>query len=366
MKFNKKVAVFLALVSFLVGHPSFAAFLHNVQLFGGYGQDGTKTVSGTVTESFARSWNFLSYTVNASSTHNVPSGSIINSLQPATVSGTVSVGAGYPGGRASSLQRTADSGRGPGGGSGRPTIDGGGTYGGAGGACIGAGGDGGASDSSFAHGSVGLGFQPGLVGSGGGAGMSNSSSNGAGGAGGGRFILCSASTITLNSSSIITAKGSNGQSTTAAGGGGSGGVVALLSSVSLSLASGSTIDVSGGNGGSGTSGGGSGGGGLVYLMAPSISNSATINLAQGTAGSGGSSTSPSAGTAGSTISITGTPSLPLMVWMLDHPNQMRTVAGGKYLCMSAEALSGVIARWKYAEGDRNFCFYDLWEKKRVA
>lgn len=118
-----------------------------------------------------------------------------------------------------------------------------------------------------------------------------------GGNGGGGMIVESGGSITVASTSTISANGANGGigvataavPTLSGGGGGSGGLLLFKAAKSVTFASGATLQVIGGNGGNGVtgnaSGGGGGGGGQVVIIAPTSSTSgSTVTLTGGTAG----------------------------------------------------------------------------------
>lgn len=278
---------------------------------GGDGSDGAVT-KGAVTETTPTQYNASTFTQSSSTTYSVKSGTVINAKTSITINGTLTVQTAMPGSTGSSAGNpfNAGNGAGPAGGSGNVAN----AVGGAGGGNAGKGGDG-APYTASAHlwlkGGKAIALTPGGTGSGGvGAGYTSAAD---GGAGGGNLRLISAGAITIASGGAVEAKGTAGGNGDAGGGGGSGGDLLLYSLVSITQTG--TSSVAGGNGGNGSGygGGGGGGGGFLLRHSPSNTGAGTITVSGGSAGtSGAGGGTAGAGDTGLSISITGTPNLPLI------------------------------------------------------
>lgn len=322
--------------------------------FGGNGVDGAISNPTTQTLPFqqnATTWALTGANTYTLGTTNTVSGpAVLNATSTFTLGDasnastiTVAAGTGAAGGASVTGNTTnvsdGTTGSGPGGG----TAGHGGTFdhGGGGGGGFGGGGGGGG------NGTSGQAYNPGgqtypailLGGSGGGSGTvfdaSTGDITGAAGNGGGSLIVCAVGAINCKTVSVINCKGGNGTaaSLSAGGsGGGSGGLVLLASQVSVTVAG--TINVSGGNGSNGAGadgfggGGGGGGSGRIILWAPTITTTgSTFTMSGGTGGTAGSgSTNGASGSSGAQQSVTGTPNLPLLVWL-------NTSQGSNSLCL---------------------------------
>ena len=283
--------------------PALASYTKNAQVFGGNGST-VRSITGTVTETYTQSFQYRSYTSGAGSTHNVISGTTFNSVGPVVISGAV-VGTG-----------------GSSGGEGGYGIAG--DKAGSGGSCVGEGGFVIGGQGNRAGGFT-ISIHPGITGSGGQSSAKSNDAAGVGGVGGARLVFCSASSITVNGSGSIACNGTNGGGSNNGGGGGSGGVIGLFSLTSVTCASGSNLSAKGGNGGPGSNYAGcGGGGGLIYVMAPTVSLLGTTNVSPGSKGTGGGTGQD--GSAGQVVSIAGVPCLPLVIWMMDHPSEMKQIA----------------------------------------
>lgn len=252
--------------------PLFSA----VRIFGGSGDEGAYTLSGTATLSQGE-YFFSSLTINASAVLTIDKAVYIRVSGDVIINGTVNV-------------TTATAG----GGSYATAIHGG-FLGGFTGTGIGAG-------VGNVSGGVSYSYILAPHGSGGASGFINNVdaiNNGAliapGGRGGGGLIIDAGGTITVNG--VINAIGGNGgvgatsspNSQVSGGGAGSGGLILLRSLRSIVASATATLDVRGGKGGNpaanSDSGGFGGGGGIISLIAPSVNTTgATLLLAGGVNG----------------------------------------------------------------------------------
>lgn len=310
--FNRILAAFLAILVF--SSPALADIKTRAVNFGGDGRNGTVAISSNTTETAVFSRNYLSYTVNNGIIHTVKHGSIIQSVGPVTINGTLAVSADFVGGTASA-NRVSNAGAGPGGGTTR--YDDG--FGGGGGGNGGAGGAGGSDSANFTsagNGGKAIGIACWSWGGGGSSGSPKSTAQiaGSGGAGAGSVRILSPRQISIPSGGTIQAlgvAGTSGVSSASGGGGGAGGQSLLYSLTSIVLNG--TINLSGGNGGNGVGGrpgAGGGGGGVSLRFAPSVPAGGTVTLAGGTAGTG--ETGMQNGGTGVNIIITDYPSIPLI------------------------------------------------------
>lgn len=250
-----------------------------VKIFGGTGEQGDYTLSGSATFSDG-DYYFRNFTINAGATLTISRAARLFISGFCTIAGSVVVTTATAGGAGGYVpgNTIAPIGRNTGGGIGGGSGNAGRTYN----------------------------FVASSVGSGGGSGMvyptTASNDVGApsfGGDGGGGLLIESAGPLLVSGS--ITARGGNaslnndivsGNPTMAGGGGGSGGLISLKSLVSVTVTPAATLDVRGGNGsdGVGTAGGVAcggcgGGGGQVLLVAPlANSTGATILLTGGAGG----------------------------------------------------------------------------------
>lgn len=246
-----------------------------VKIFGGTGDQGDYTLSGT--ETFDKGYYYYrNFTINPGATLTISKFAKIFCSGNVTINGAINITYLANGGAifATSVIGASGglSGSGPGAGSGSNAL-GGEAYNYAA-APYGSGGAGGYS--SFANNSGGT-----LAG---------------GGRGGGGLWIEAGGTITVGAT--ISARGENGGAgilTTgtgdlSGGGGGSGGLILLSSLKSVTVSPGATLDVRGGNGGNAATGnakgGYGGGGGQAVLISPSINATGAIILnSGGTAGS---------------------------------------------------------------------------------
>jgi hypothetical protein len=291
--------------------------------FGGNGSDGAVVLNSSGTGDLMRSYNGTNITFG---------GNVTASHTQINATGTVTFGTGtiqtqnrgYGGGPAlatASKSGAAGFGPAPGQGGAVGTIGGGGGGAGAGGS----GGDGGACVAGAANEGNG-GDIPSVVsfdGSGGGTGAAGAGGQGgAGGYGAGTVRVCARGAINLGSAvgrAILLSAQAGSPATVLGGGGGGGGAGSafLYSQDSISTNT-ADIDALGGDGGAGAGaggdGGGGGGGGFVLRMSPS-NGALPVNVTGGLGGSG--TISGSAGTDGTSVSITGTPALPVIGYHAD-------------------------------------------------
>lgn len=325
---NKFIATLAALSLTLA--PAYAAYNVNVVLFGGHGQDGDVTKSGS--ESAQVLVNAKKFTV--SGTWNIKSGSVVNCVSDALITGIINVGTGAKALTFTSAVFNGGPTRGTGIGAGEANGIYGDQYvGGSGGGFGGKGGYGGRSSAS-SYATVGGGtYTPDLMagGSSGGSGRYISSppsgTAGAPGDGGGSFKLYSAAGITISGSGVVHIDGGNGGagSSASGGGGGSGGygLFAALKYIVCSATNGCTAK--GGNGGGSTSGfgnGAPGGGGYLTFIAPSVSLTGGTDRSAGSAGSGGTDyTAPGSADAGIALSIVAIPTYQIIA-AVDSKNKV--------------------------------------------
>lgn len=361
---------------------------------GGDGSDGAVIISTNTTDSIVRSTNATTFGVNSGVTLTVHNGTNINSTGAMTITGTVAASPDIAGGAATaslSGQQHAGSGLSVG------TISdqnagslGGGGSGGQGGGFGGAGGNAGVFASDIpAQGGGAIGIGSGYAGSGGGSGQCNSAHAAInGGNGGSYFRLASAGVITIVvTTGNLTADGQVGPNATSgsgdgAGGGGSGGGVYIYSTTTNGIVQNGGGSAKGGNGGTGAAfGNGGGGGGGYYLrQCPGgPTGSGTISVAGGTASGSGS---PANGSSGASLSISGTPTFPLIAehdrqhkdmiasgWQKSnhkrgHEAPMFAVARAKSICygdgehweMSGRDHCTLLAAWKAKDGKE---FYEI-------
>lgn len=289
--------------------------------FGGNGASGAVT-KGATTESNILQINATTFSQTASTTWQPVSNSVVNSTSTQTYAGTTSVQGGWSGGQLGNGNQAPGNGAGPAGGEAITNyVSGSGGNGGAGGTRGGIGEipfQGQAQPFSRTAGS----------GSGGIYVVAALAPGYAGANGGGLLTVCSAGALSITGT--INAIGATGAANTLTAatnygvGGGAGGTVYLSSLVSVTNSG--TISVAGGAGGlvNGTNttndGGMGGGGGWAVLHSPS-NTVGTITLSGGAGGVASNATNNNNGGAGSTgqsLSITGTPSLPLIGWNIDH------------------------------------------------
>lgn len=294
---------------------------------GGSGADGAITKT-TQTETTVIEQNATTWTNTASDTYTVHSGTVINGSTSITVPGTLAVSADIPGGYAGTATHfNAGSGQ-SGGSGGGVTASSSVAPGGGGGGGAGAGGTGGSWTTVVYLLGGGAGVpqpHPGWTGSGGSS--AGNSTPVAGGNGGGVVRLCSAGAITVSSGGSLTAIGGNGVAADAGSGGGSGGGVFIYSTTSITQTG--TGSVAGGNGANAsTYGGGGGGGGGMYLRhSPSNTGAGTITVSGGAGGTApGGGTAGTAGSSGVSISITGTPTFPLIAEQEKHADELAVLA----------------------------------------
>lgn len=293
--------------------------------FGGDGSDGAVT-KGAATQSTPYIINATTFSQTASTTWTVEQHGQINCTGVATISGTITafpcMWGGSPAGY-NTWPAIGGHGAGPAPGvCGYPfsTISAGYEAAGSGGGCGGGGGRGGTgAESAGAQGGQSVAIHPGITGSGGGGSAKNGDIQ-RGGKGGTRFIIAAKGAITIDSGATINAKGQDGTGFEA--GGGSGGVVGLFSETSITNSG--TINVTGGNGGSGAGiGGGGGGAGWIVLMAPSITQG-TLTVSGGTAPY--TAAGAASGESSTPLIIEDVPTLPLIVWVIDHVEDVAKVA----------------------------------------
>lgn len=299
--------------------PAIAAYSPNAVLFGGRGDDGDVTKSGTETAPVIV--NARRFTV--SGTWNAKSGTIINSTSDVTITGTVNVATNLQTVPLVPAQDTGVTFRGAGLGAGQCNQAYGGNYtGGSGAGFGGKGGDGGTAHGSTYRTLGGNTYTPDAmpVGSSGGNGYyvpsSGTGNPGVGGAGGGSIKFYSAGNITISGSGVVHV---DGGAASAAGSGGSGagggsggyGLFSALKSISVTATNGVTARGGAGSGGvSGTGNGAGGGGGYVTFISPSITLTGGTDLAGGAAGSGGTTViAATAGASGVSLQIQAIPTL---------------------------------------------------------
>lgn len=315
--------------------PCASAFYgSNLSAFGGNGQDGPVTASGT--ETAVRFIDASTFT--CSGTWAPYSGTRVNSSGPMTISGTINVGASISGPPAMTYNGTTVRGSGlqgggPGGGGSAVSC----WCGGSGGGFGGAGGLGGALNSGgitqYMKFTGGQPYSPFVFpgGSAGGAGLySEGSLNGTGGKGGdagGTIRFYSGKTITvsgqINCNGGAGGNAVDGGAGASGGGGGTGGLAILAAMQSITISGSNGIQVIGGAGGNGTnttgSAGGGGGAGWAVLIAPTVTVSGSINTAGGAAGTNtGSTNPPTAGGLGQTLIIQRQPTLPVLGLLEDR------------------------------------------------
>lgn len=324
------------------GVPAWAAAPSS---FGGDGSDGAITISSDTTDSAIKQRNATTFIINDTRTLTVKSGAVINTTSTFTVgqgtSGILDVSADVVGGRRyiGASQSPGTDGQGPGPGAACRDLSGT-DAGGGGGGCGGDGGGG--SNTVGGQGGQAIPLNRAITGSGGGGGMGSGGNDGnVGGNGGGRLTVCSVGAVSIAAGGKISANGATpavANSARGGGGGGSGGVIYIASQASITNSG--TIEAKGAAGASpatGTGGGG-GGGGWVILHSPS-NTAGTITLTGGSAGSGGSPAA-AAGSTGQSLTITGTPNLPLLVYVRDHYREVCSLPSKELNNRDVAALAG--------------------------
>lgn len=305
---------------------------------GGDGSDGSVT-KGAVTESTVTQINASAFVQSVSTTYNVVSGTEINSSTTLTINGALVVIGGPPGSLGSGISATCvvGTGGGPAGGNSylcQAMGGAGGGFGGKGG--NGCGHAGFALPYTFPIGGAALPLGFGLTGSGGSGGGYNSPVNSKGGDGGGMVRLCAHGALTVASGGSIASNGKNGGDGDlgtgyGAGGAGSGGGIYEYSSTSITSTGTHSVTggVGGGDGSADDVAGGGGGGGYVLRHAPSVTGAGSISVTGGSYGNntgGGYQNYPTSGDTGVSITITGTPNLPLIAEHEKSINFMLTLA----------------------------------------
>lgn len=297
--------------------------------FGGNGADGAVT-KGAVTESTVLSVQASTFTQTVSTTWAPFGGTHINATGAVNFNGTTNVTANIPGGVViNDNYYSAGMGSGPSPGhkgDAFGTNSGNTESGGSGGGCGGRGGAAWGYTPSWpthdqvggAIGGAGMPLTLGLTGSGGGGGKVNSSTD-TGGPGGGRLTVHAIGPITIGSGGSVNANGGAAGGNQA--GGGSGGVIGLFSQTSITRTG--NISLKGGNVASDNVGG-AGGGGWYVGMSPSNSGAGTIDVNGGLNGTDNGGNSD--GVDGQSLTITGTPNLPTIVWLMDHVGTPELIA----------------------------------------
>lgn len=311
--------------------------------FGGDGSSGA-TTKGSTTETTILQLNATTFTQSSSTTWVPKSGTIVNSTGAQTWSGTTNTATGNTGGGGfRNANGYTYGGEGGGvGGAGVSTMGANGAYGG-GGSNGGAGGQAGSCSGTStypvlappAHDFM---LVAGGGGSGGGGSCSAVTTYATGGNGGGLLMACSKGAITISGTATITCNGGAGVtfSGTATNGmtggaGGAGGTAYFASQTSISNSG--TISCNGGAGGNGVgtyaTGGPGGGGGWIVFHSPSNTNG-TRNVTGGAVGTGNSNATDTqtAGSSGQTLSIPGTPNLPIFAGLFNQGglNKLRALA----------------------------------------
>lgn len=309
------IAVLMALL--MVSPPSYAALYANTVVFGGRGEDGDLTKSGT--ESTPIVLNARKLTV--SGTWNLKSGSVINSSHDVSITGSVNVDQVLAN-PAHLYNPTLYPSHGLG--AGINGIDS--QTGGSGGGFGGKGGNSGRVgmiNPNYKH-DGGPKYTPDMQGSGSSGGYGGSGggmTGGDGGNGGGSVRFLCGGNLTISGSGVVHIDGGNGAdapvaSQSSGGGGGSGGfgLFAAMKSITVSATNGVTCK--GGDGGDaavfGSEGAGGGGGYLIFI-APQIVLTGGVNTTAGGVGSStGGQVAATGGESGVTLQIQAVPTLPLI------------------------------------------------------
>lgn len=340
---SRYIALFLSFL--LCAQSAMASQFANTVVFGGRGEDGDVTKSGS--ESTPIVVNARKFLVTG--TWTPKSGTIVNASNDVSITGTVNV--------ATNLQTIT------------PDVNRGGYN--AKGAGIGAGIGVDRNDGSFWTGGSGAGFG----GKGGNSGRStgvneysvtggpaytpdaqpcgSSGGNGgyqtfastaikAGGAGGGAIKFYCASNLSISGSGVVNINGGAGEaagSGVSGGGGGSGGYGLFAAVKSISVTATNGVRAKGGAGGNGSgdyADGAGGGGGYLIFVSPSVTLTGGTDLTGGSPGSGGTVVQAAlAGDSGVSLIIQGMPTLPL-IGAIDTPEKVQEFLA--YLAPSAKRI----------------------------
>jgi hypothetical protein len=232
------------------------------------GATGAAGATGVAGPNWRSTLQFTTFTVLASNTLAVPSGTVIRATGNVTIAGTISVATNLY-----SMALIQGIGSTPG------LVDA------AGGTVV----SGGAAVNALTArllvlpGAIGGGIGP-CTGSGAPAVITN---------GGGTITIIAAGSITINSGAFIHADGTAGcavNPNTTGGGGGGGGVLVLASKTSITNSGTLTaVRGAGANSISGTGASGGGGGGVINLLSPSNTGAGTLTVTGGAAGTGADS-----------------------------------------------------------------------------
>lgn len=295
-------------------------------VIGGNGSDGaialTGNLAGPVQKNATNITTSGATTLTAAAAGQTSSPFIFNCTGTftSTQNWTDSTGLGGIGGAPTAALGCGNAGGGPGGGAGGNGVSAAIAGGGGGGGSVTHGGRGGIGTNIYAAGGGAYTTWFGGGSGGGSGGAANANTSGTGGNGGPNVYVLAAGAIVVSGGTwtLSGQAGTNGVSgLTGGGGGGGSGNAIFVSETSINL-SGSTFVVKGGTGGNGVGadgcGGGGGGAGEVVEWSPSNGSNPTITATASTAGTGTLSNGEAGAAGASTpLSLTGTPTLPLIV-----------------------------------------------------